>query len=1230
MGIYSQAGSRWDLRGPLLSPTPAGASALPMRAWLHDCWGSRRRSSYERHAAAATAATPTHRLIHVNDIPANKGLKGNKIHTTKYNILTFIPRNLFEQFHRLAYIYFLVLSVVDQIPLFAVFGRGLSIVPLSAVLIVTAIKDAAEDWRRSQSDKRVNNSVCSVLADTDEYRRLRWRDLQPGHQVRLVCNDQVPADLLVLATSNPDGSCFVETANLDGESALKVRRAVGVAKAGGEAVHAVIECEHPTRSIYEFSGHMTLSNANVDAPIPKVPISMSNLLLRGCAVRNTQWVVGVVIYGGHETKALLNNTGAKSKRSKLERQMNREMLWLVAILLAMCLTGTIGTAAFYAGGENDKLAYLGPTYKYKGVAGEALLDLTALIILLQIMVPIALYISMEVVRIGQAWLMQRDRAMYDPEGNTHMRARALNINEDLGQIEYVFSDKTGTITQNKMVFRACSINGTCYGAAELGIDDVNGLSPGLSPPSSPSNGVDWNPVSTTTTDAHLKDALAYGNATITDFFLVLALCNTVMPTIDERKSAPDSIPVYQSESPDEAALVSAAAAYGFVLVERTAEEIAVSVQGEVKRFAILGIHEFDNMRRMMSVVVKFPDGSVRLLAKGADVAVLEQLKSATPGNVSLLAGMRLHIDCTLINSQHLCVSQDVPLHTTCLLQRTFASAARDEWWLDAAYEGQQHATLLRDALTATTSAHLSLFASTGLRTLAVAQKMLNVQVYNTWLQSYHEASIAIDKREEKKRVVAKSVENDLELLGATAIEDKLQVGAPQTIAALREAGIRVWVLTGDKQETAIAIGYASELLTSQMTQIIITARSVDACAAAIESAIAEHLGEGRKQLALIVDGNALAFALESALKPNLLKLASACTVVICCRVAPLQKASMVQLVKDGTKAITLAIGDGANDVAMLQTAHVGVGISGQEGRQAVMASDFAIGQFRFLARLLLVHGQWNYYRLAYMVLYNFYKNAVFAIMLFWFVLFTAFSPQSAVNDWDRILYSVVYAALPTIVTGILEQPLTARTLESAPSLYGYSRRGMMYNKKAFWATMADTTWQSLCIGLIPIAVYYKDEVDLWTVGYPMITGIVILVNLHLIMDTQYLTWIHWAAYVISVMIYVVFVLFFCGVSAELPQYWVIYHAAGEPKFWLSLVLILVLGLLPRFAFKALRDRVAPTILTVQREKEILAARIKSQQAALSGDYEDRSLVREVEVSSVLADTHRGNGVMRNV
>jgi phospholipid-translocating ATPase len=356
----------------------------------------------------------------------------------------------------------------------------------------------------------------------------------------------------------------------------------------------------------------------------------------------------------------------------------------------------------------------------------------------------------------------------------------------------------------------------------------------------------------------------------------------------------------------------------------------MDAMGERREMTLLHVLEFNSTRKRMSVIMRGENGRIILICKGADSVIYERLDT---DNVTM--------------------------------------------------EQQQ----MRD----NTLKDLARFANEGLRTLCIACRVLDENIYQEWAARYKEASNSIHNRDEQMENVCEEIEDNLTLIGGTAIEDKLQEGVPDTIALLAKAGIKIWVLTGDKIETAINIGFACNLLTKDMLLLSVNARDEQETLEQLQNSQNQvNQVSGIQKCALVIDGESLKYALEAPAKDELLRLGTQCVAVVCCRVSPMQKAKVVNLVKKGLKVMTLSIGDGANDVSMIQEANVGVGISGEEGRQAVMASDYAIAQFRYLGKLILVHGRWSYLRTSEMILTFFYKNIMWTLVLFWYQIFCGY------------------------------------------------------------------------------------------------------------------------------------------------------------------------------------------------------------------------------------------------
>ncbi|XP_053423350.1 phospholipid-transporting ATPase VB isoform X2 [Nycticebus coucang] len=1265
----------------------------------------------------------------------NRHHRGNQIKTSKYTVLSFVPKNIFEQLHRFANLYFVGIVILNFVPVVNAFQPVVSMIPICVILAVTAIKDAWEDLRRYKSDKVINNQEClSYSRKEHNYVRKPWKDVRVGDFIQVQCNEIIPADILLLFSSDPSGICHLETANLDGETNLKQRRVVkGFSQQEvqfqPERFCNTIVCEKPNNHLNRFKGYMEHPDQT------RTGFNSENLLLRGCTIRNTEVAVGIVVYAGHETKAMLNNSGPRYKRSKIERRMNTDIFFCIGILFLMCLIGAIGHSLWNGSFEEHPPFDVPDTNgSFLPLALEGVYMFLTMIILLQVLIPISLYVSIELVKLGQVFFLHNDLDLYDEETDSSIQCRALNITEDLGQIQYIFSDKTGTLTENKMVFRRCTIMGSEYShqenakrletPKEMDTDSeewtqyqclsfparwaqgpatmrgqksaqplrrcqsarvpIQGHSRQRSmghyensqPPVAFSSSIekDVTPdknLLTKVRDAALwLESLSDGRpakpsfsttSSIADFFLALTICNSVMvsttteprqrvtippptkalgmslekiqqlfqrlklsslsqsfsstapsdtdlgeslganaPTTDSDEKDDSSVcsggystdggyrssvwdqgdilgsglgasleevleaPApglagpelcYEAESPDEAALVHAAHAYSFTLVSRTPEQVTVRLpQGTCLTFDLLCTLGFDSVRKRMSVVVRHPlTGEIIVYTKGADSVIMDLLEDPA---------------CVI----------DIDLEKK--LKRTQAR----------------------------TQKHLDLYARDGLRTLCIAKKVISEEDFRRWASFRHEAEASLENRDELLMETAQHLENQLTLLGATGIEDRLQEGVPDTIAALREAGIQVWVLTGDKQETAVNIAYSCRLLDETDTVYTINTENQETCESILNCTLEEvkqfHKPQkpDRKlfgfrlhsktpsttsaavlpEVGLVINGKTLNAIFQGKLEKKFLELTGYCRSVLCCRCTPLQKSMIVKLVRDKLSIMTLSIGDGANDVSMIQAADIGIGISGQEGMQAVMSSDFAISRFRHLKKLLLVHGHWSYSRLAKMVVYYFYKNVCYVNLLFWYQFFCGFSASTMIDYWQMIFFNLFFTSLPPLIFGILDKDISAETLLALPELYKSGQNSECYNLSTFWISMLDAFYQSLICFFIPYLTYKDSDIDIFTFGTPINTISLTTILLHQAMEMKTWTIIHGLILLGSFLMYFAVSLLYNAtcVTCNSPTnpYWVMEVQFSDLTFYLVCLLTPVVALLPRYFFLSLRGTYGKSLL----------------------------------------------------
>ncbi|NXM97491.1 AT8B3 ATPase, partial [Sylvia borin] len=1063
---------------------------------------------------------------------------GNAIRTAKYNLLTFLPLNLYEQFHRMANVYFVFVILLQTFPEISTLPWYTLLFPLSCLLIIRGLRDLIDDIGRHRSDRNINSRPCEILAGK-RFRWQKWRDICVGDIVRLRKDSVVPADLLLLCSSEPSSLCYVETADIDGETNLKFRQALLVThqELGSEESMAAFDgCRTP------FSKALGMKGV-VFVPSPVHSPASERILLRGCRVRNTALCHGLVLYAGEwfDSKIMRNCGKIKRKKTKLDHLMDRLVIVIFLVLLVTSL-GLAVASGFWARTFQEKHGYLAALYKHTSPAQQAFLNFWGFTILLSVIIPMSMYITFEFIYLVNSCFINWDLEMYYGAKDIPAEARSTSLSDQLGQIEYIFSDKTGTLTQNIMSFKKCCVNGTIYGP---GTGHEN---------KQPPVRLTWQRPGEQKLDVCdvtlLEAAQRDNDPVLREFLRLLALCHTVM--VEDRG---DQL-VYQAASPDEEALVLAARNLGYVFLGRTQDSITIRELGRTRTYEVLAMLDFNSDRKRMSVLVRDPQGTIRLYTKGADTVILERLRRRGP----------------------------------------------------------------KESLT---ERALDRFAEETLRTLCVASREVSEAEFRAWSQRHHEAAVLLQDRAQELDRLYEEMEQNLQLLGATAIEDKLQEGVPETIQLLKLGNIKVWVLTGDKQETAMNIGYACKLLTDDME--ILEEKEVSEILQAYwdsnnnlsgsgDTPCSRHLSQQHPEApchkrAIIISGDFLDKILHTGevlkekkgwpwrwlccdgveasqdqgglVEKAFVDLATSCQAVICCRVTPKQKAMMVQLVKKHKKAITLAIGDGANDVNMIKTADIGVGISGLEGLQAVQCSDYALAQFSFLQRLLLVHGRWNYLRICKFLRYFFYKTFAGLLAQVWFAFHSGFTAQPLYEGWFIALYNIFYTAYPVLSVGLLEQDVSAKKSLEFPELYVVGQQDELFNYRVFGVTVLHGVSTSLISFYVALWAF-EDHVGTKAVGdYESFSVTVALsallsVLVEIVLDTQYWTVLSFLMVTASLLLFCLFSFLTQSADAfriapaifRFPD--ASWNALTDPYVLLVVLLSLVVSTLPSLTVRAFR------------------------------------------------------------
>jgi len=960
---------------------------------------------------------------HTVQFPSLKPSKHrNYIRTTKYTLFTFLPLNLYFQFKRLYNIYFLA-AALTTLSGYSSLSPITQILPLLLVLLAAALKDAFEDFARYKQDRSANNAKVTVVRGGKKLQILA-KDVGEGDIVYYEKGEKFSVDAVLLSTSFDDGSCFVDTAELDGETNLKRRTAphelIHLSLQSISQFRGKIESEPPNQNLLSFEGRISISSlpiksidsktdsSNSDSTASStnsqiLPLSISNLLLRGAVLRNTDFAFAVVLYTGPNTKIMKNLKKAGQKRSRLEKSLNKFVFAAFLFNMALLLTSVMLELSYFWYARSRPagyLWYLAHDWNATSQTTQILADVLSFFAIYTYVIPISLFVTIEIARLAQGLFMRWDKKMmYDrpnPDGTflrQYMRPNNTNLNEDLGMVEYVFSDKTGTLTQNNMVLAKFFINGHIFDELSKEASVHSCLLSNTLP--------DSKPLDPATREYAIQ------------FLRALSLAHDVLPSVE------NGIRVYESSSPDETALLNAAASNEFKLLEKTKAATKISthviskkgVDGKLagaslgsveysetpieRSYKPLNCLEFSSDRKRMSIILRRPcDDKIVLFCKGADNIMLSRLDPSPMLNPPALLK-----------------------HANEVLQK---------------------------------------FSEEGLRTLVIAWRELSEAEYTDFSNEYSEAERSVGgNREEMLAKACEKVERNFTFLGSTAIEDKLQDGVPETIDYLLQAGIKVWLLTGDKQETAINIGYSSKLLNSSMSLHILKGSDTTEVLSKMRS-IASDIEQNRTSShALVVNGDALSIIFSkdtpsAEIQAVFLAAGTGCRSVICCRVTPLQKAMVVKLVKNAKNCITLAIGDGANDVSMIQSANIGVGIMGREGTQAVRASDYAFAEFRFLRRLMAVHGRYSYMRIATIIMFSFYKNIVMINIFWWFGWVSMFSGSIPFEEVFMTAYNVAFLALPPLVMCVFDRDVNDDYIEKYPQLYRQAREGAFWN----WKTVA--------------------------------------------------------------------------------------------------------------------------------------------------------------------------------
>jgi len=1077
-----------------------------------------------------------HIIVKFNDREFNKqfNFPSNTIITSKYTYLNFIPNNLLEQFRRVANWYYLLITILCFIPEIAPFSPVTSIAPLVLILSCTAAKDWIEDKKRHKQDLHHNCIPIDRILQDGTVEVTQAKDLCVGDIIMITKDQEIPADCVVLkGPIKEDGLCRMNTASLDGESAPKIRKAISQTQSmplsDVAKIEAKIECNNNDKELRGFTGRFIMKGHS------PTPINDRNFLFRAAFLANTPFVYAVVLFVGIDTTLMLNRSGNAWKFSTFEQNLNRCVIFLLVTNLIMCVSLAVCAAGTFI--YQDPFPEVGQDIKIY----EFWLSLGTWYILFSFMVPISLYVTFELVKIFEAVFMQMDpnistwefldegllqkelSSMSDRsrrisvQGICHIRVgmqvRASALNEELGQVKYIFTDKTGTLTENKMELSRLSIDGVKYLNDNATAGEVT------------SNDGD---------DVELSDALTNMCSTIEcvglpDYPLYhlvvnLLVCSETLISLNGTGLH------YLSSSADEIAFAEALSDAGIKLAWRNANnDVVIDFQGKEYAYETFATLEFQSKRLRMTVVVKDVQGKYFAYCKGADV--------------------RLFPD---------------PVTGTGII-------------------GSEQVDLIR-----VTKKHIDEFASAGSRILVAAWRELKPKEFAEFETAYKEAANAIHQREELIETAFALIERDMRLIGCTAVEDQIQTGVMEVIGDFKKAKIKVMMLTGDKMETAVTIGKLSGIIGGEkVIQIEQPSDKIPPLNVQYKKLLTELRTDDSERTCLVINGRMLEESItqhESEFQEVFGKVES----IICNRAAPAQKAWMVSWVKNTNPGVVLAIGDGANDVSMLQASNVGIGIVGEEGTQAALASDFAINRFSFLKRVLFVHGHYNYIRTSKVVLMCIYKNLACILPLCWYGMYSRATGQTVFEASMLSMFNLFFTSLPPFVCGLLEKDVPQHCLMSYPEAYhDFSQLHRPFSLSKFVWICFDAIAQSFlyfyfCYGLI------RSNENVWSragktaglfgYGTMLYTYEIIAINLKMLsMCTFWNVFILWSPF-LGVLSYVLIWLMYekvCWFTWD--GCYVFTWVISRPLFWLALIPFIVLAVLPGILQESIRKHFRPTL-----------------------------------------------------
>ncbi|XP_059974533.1 probable phospholipid-transporting ATPase IIB isoform X1 [Mesoplodon densirostris] len=995
----------------------------------------------------------------------------NSIKNQKYNVFTFIPGVLYEQFKFFLNLYFLVVSCSQFVPALKIGYLYTYWAPLGFVLAVTIMREAIDEFRRFQRDKEVNSQLYSKLTIRGKV-QVKSSDIQVGDLIIVEKNQRIPSDMVFLRTSEKAGSCFIRTDQLDGETDWKLKVAVSCTQrlpALGDlfSINAYVYAQKPQLDIHSFEGTFTRDDS--DPPIHE-SLSIENTLWASTVVASGT-IIGVVIYTGKETRSVMNTSHPKNKVGLLDLELNQltKALFLALVALSVVMVTLQG--------------FSGPWYR----------SLFRFLLLFSYIIPISLRVNLDMGKAAYGWMIMKD------ENIPGTVVRTSTIPEELGRLVYLLTDKTGTLTRNEMVFKRLHLGTVSYGTDTM--DEIqNQLMNSYSQTQSQASGNNASSTPPRKAQSSAPKVRKSVSSRVHEAVKAVALCHNVTPVYEARGTAgetefaeadqdfSDNNRTYQASSPDEVALVQWTESVGLTLVNRDLTSMQLRTpSGQILTYCILQTFPFTSESKRMGVIVRDEStAEITFYMKGADVAM--------------------------------------------------SSVVQYNDWLE-----EECGNMARE----------------GLRTLVVAKRALTEEQYQDFENRYNQAKLSIHDRTLKVAAVVESLEREMELLCLTGVEDQLQADVRPTLEMLRNAGIKIWMLTGDKLETATCIAKSSHLVSRmQDTHIFrpVTNRG--------EAHLELNAFRRKHDCALVISGDSLEVCLKY-YEHEFVELACQCPAVVCCRCAPTQKAHIVKLLQQHTGKRTCAIGDGGNDVSMIQAADCGIGIEGKEGRQASLAADFSVPQFKHIGRLLMVHGRSSYKRSAALSQFVMHRGLIISTMQAVFSSVFYFASVPLYQGFLMVGYATVYTMFP-VFSLVLDQDVKPEMAMLYPELYKDLTKGRSLSCKTFLVWVLISIYQGGILMSGALVLFESEFVHVVAISF---TALVLTELLMVALTVRTWHWLMAVAELLSLGCYVASLAF-------LNKYFDVAFITTVTFVW-KVSAITVVSCLPLYVLKYLKRKLSP-------------------------------------------------------